>query len=312
MILCCGEALIDFVPLPDGQGYQPCPGGSAFNIAVGLGRLEAPAGFFCKLSTDFFGDMLVDHLNENGVDTSRCIRVDNPTTLAFVSLPSDGGETQFSFYANDSADRLLTAAELPQLPDMVTALHFGSISLVMEPGASALEALMARERRRRIISLDPNVRPGLIGDANGYRRRFEGWMDHVDIIRLSQVDFDFLYPREAQRQQISRWFQKGIALCIVTSGEDGAAAYTAAGDRIHAAPPAVEVIDTVGAGDTFLAALMAHFDRAGLLANREHILNLTGEQLLASLHYANLAAAINCARKGANPPTRLEMAEAMP
>lgn len=312
MILCCGEALIDFVPLPDGQGYQPCPGGSAFNIAVGLGRLEAPAGFFCKLSTDFFGDMLVDFLKDSGVDTSRCIRVENPTTLAFVSLPSDGGETQFSFYAIDSADRMLTAAELPQLPEAITALHFGSISLVMEPGASALEALMARERRQRIISLDPNVRPGLIPDPDAYRRRFEGWMEQVDIIRLSQVDFDFLYPREAQRQQISRWFRQGIALCIVTSGDAGATAYTAAGEQIKAAPPAVEVIDTVGAGDTFLAALLAHFDRAGWLADREHILNLTKEQLLAGLHYANLAAAINCSRKGANPPTRAEMAQPLP
>ncbi len=166
MILCCGEALIDFVPLPGVRAYAPHPGGSVFNIAVGLGRLQAPAGFFCRLSTDFFGDLLLDTLSENGVDTVLCPRGDDPTTLAFVSLPGDEGEEpRYMFYANDSADRLLIETMLPVLDPQIKALHFGSISLVMEPGASTLESLMERESGRCVISLDPNVRPGLIATA---------------------------------------------------------------------------------------------------------------------------------------------------
>ena len=193
MILCCGEALIDFVPLPGMRAYGPYPGGSVFNIAVGLGRLQAPVGFFCRLSTDFFGDMLVETLAENGVDTALCPRSNDPTTLAFVSLPGDEGEEpRYMFYANDSADRLLVESMLPDLAPEIRALHFGSISLVMEPGASALERLMQRESGRRVISLDPNVRPGLIADREAYRQRFERWAGWVDILRLSTVDFDDL------------------------------------------------------------------------------------------------------------------------
>ena len=308
MIICCGEALIDFVPLPGMPAYTPCPGGSVFNIAVGLGRLQAPVGFFCRVSTDFFGDQLLDTLQENGVDTTLCPRGDDPTTLAFVSLPGDEGqEPRYMFYANDSADRLLTADMLPELAPPVKALHFGSISLVMEPGATALETLMRRESRQRVISLDPNVRPGLIADREAFRRRFENWVGWVDILRLSTVDYDFLYPGQPLDTIMSRWFDLGLSLCIVTKGADGAEGVTAVGVTAEAMPPKVTVADTVGAGDTFLAAALAYLQQEGLLYERESLRALTAEQLGACLDYAGRAAAINCSRQGANPPYTHEM-----
>ena len=308
MILCCGEALIDFVPLPGVRAYAPYPGGSVFNIAVGLGRLEAPVGFFCRLSTDFFGDLLLDRLVENGVETALCPRSDDPTTLAFVSLPGDEGEEpRYMFYANDAADRLLTIDMLPDLAPEIKALHFGSISLVMEPGATALETLMERESGRRIISLDPNVRPGLIDDQEAYRRRFERWVGWVDILRLSTVDYDFLYPGQPLEPIMARWFELGLTLCIVTKGADGAEGMTAKGVTAESAAPKVTVADTVGAGDTFLAAALAYLQQADLLYQREKLRALTAEQLGACLAYAGRAAAINCSRQGANPPYRYEM-----
>jgi len=308
MILCCGEALIDFVPLPDLPAYQPCPGGSVFNIAVGLGRLEAPVGFFCKLSTDYFGDLLINYLADNGVDTGACLREDGPTTLAFVSLPQgDNNEPRYMFYANDTVDRLLQETELPQLSDSIQALHFGSISLVMEPGATTLTTLMQRESRQRIISLDPNVRPGLIADKDAYRQKFKSWVKLVDILRLSQVDLDYLYPDDDRDQIINQWFDMGISLCILTLGSDGAIGYTAAGKTAVSKAPRVTVADTVGAGDSFLAATLAHLYETGKLNTKEQLAGLSEAELSNCLAYAVRAAAINCSRQGANPPTKHEM-----
>jgi fructokinase len=308
MILCCGEALIDFVPLPGQKAYQPCPGGSVYNIAIGLGRLKTPVGFFCKISTDYFGDLLVDYLAENGVDTGKCLRENGPTTLAFVSLPQgDGDEPRYMFYANDSVDRLLTETELPDLPETVQALHFGSISLVMEPGAAALAALMRRESGQRIISLDPNVRSGLIADKIAYRQQFESWVRLVDILRLSQVDFDFLYPGEDREQVIGRWFEMGISLCILTLGENGAIGYTAGGATAVTPTPKITVADTVGAGDAFLAAALAFLHQSGKLNQKEQLRSLAAAELENCLIYASRAAAINCSRQGANPPYKHEM-----
>jgi fructokinase len=308
MILCCGEALIDFLPLPEVGGYKPYPGGSVYNIAVGLGRLETPVGFFCKVSTDFFGDQLLDYLNENKVDTTLCPRSGDPTTLAFVSLPGVGEEPRFMFYANDSADRLLSIDELPELLEDVNALHFGSISLVMEPGATALETLMRRESgAARLLCLDPNVRPTLIADRKAYCSRFEEWAGLVDIIKLSRADFDFLYPGRNFEAVITDWFMKGISLCIVTLGGDGSFGYTASGSTAYVPTPQVEIADTVGAGDTFLAAALSYLDRGGYLERRENLRDLTASELADCLTFAGLAAAINCSRQGANPPYRHEL-----
>ncbi len=310
MILCCGEALIDFVPLERVRGYQPCPGGSVFNIAVGLGRLQAPVGFFCKVSTDFFGELLVHSLQENGVPADYVIRQPGPTTLAFVSLPEEGAEPQYVFYSNGAVDRMLTVADLPaQLPDTIQALHFGSISLVQEPGASSYEHLMQRESGRRVISLDPNVRPTLIPNRDAYRQRFERWVRLVDIVRLSLVDLDYLYPGREPEDVIGEWLAWGPSVVLLTLGADGAAGYTASGKtRVQGIPTVV--VDTVGAGDTFLAASLAFLYRRGLLSRGDALRKVGQDMLNDCLAYAVKAASINCSRAGANPPFLREM-EAM-
>ena len=309
MILCCGEALIDFVPLEGVRGYQPCPGGSIYNIAVGLGRLHAPVGFLGSISTDFFGDLLVNYLVENGVSTEFTLRAAGPTTLAFVSLP-DGRHTEprYVFYANDAVDRSLALTDLPaQLPEKVKALHFGSISLVLEPGASSFEALMQRESGKRILSLDPNIRPSLIPNREAYRRRFEGWLRYVDIVRLSLADLEWLYPGGDARQIIQRWLGWGPSLCLLTLGSQGASGFTAAGIEADVPSPEILVVDTVGAGDTFLAAALNWLYENEKLKDKNDLRTMTSFQLATCLEYAARAAAINCSRAGANPPYQHEM-----
>lgn len=310
MILCCGEALIDFVPLPGKQAYQPCPGGSIFNIAVGLGRLEIPVSFFCKMSTDFFGDMLLDYLAENNVDTSLCLRTPNPTTLAFVSLnPGENAEPQFSFYANGSAAPSLAVNELPDnLPEEIRVLHFGSTSLVLEPGATSLETLMARECKKRIISLDPNVRPNIIPDQSAYRQRFEKWLTSTDFLKLSQADRLWIYPEADIDECLESWFDLGVKLVIQTRGAEGADGFSAGGESAFVETPRVEVADTVGAGDTFISAVLAYLTGEKLM-DKEKLQELTSDQLFSCLFFASRAAAINCTRIGANPPFRHELDE---
>ena len=309
MILCCGEALIDFVPLEGVLGYQPCPGGSIFNIAVGLGRLGTPVGFFSSLSTDFFGDQLANYLVENGVSTDFTLRASGPTTLAFVSLP-DGRHTEprYVFYANDAVDRSLKLADLPaELPKQVQALHFGSISLVLEPGASTLEALMRRESGQRVLSLDPNIRPSLITDREAYRQRFEGWLRLVDIVRLSLADLEWLYPGAEPNQVIRQWLEWGPSLCLLTLGGEGASGLTVEGASASVPTPKITVADTVGAGDTFLAATLSWLHENNKIADRQALPGLSQAELGACLAYAAKAAAINCSRPGANPPYKHEM-----
>lgn len=309
MIICCGEALIDFIPTPDGKGYRPCPGGSILNIAVGLGRMQVPVGFLSRLSTDIFGDQLANHLSADGVELSLCPRIDGQTTLAFVKLRKDEGEEpQYAFYAEGAVDRSMTVDDLPDtIADDVIAMHFGSISLLLEPGASALESLMQRESRRKILTLDPNVRPGLIDDRDAYQARFTNWVSLVDILRLSEVDFDYLYPGKQVEDLLPEWFDIGLSLVILTLGEKGAVGFLPDGTRVDVSAPKIMVKDTVGAGDAFFSAALAYLYDAGKLADRDRINGMGRDVLEKCLQYAVKAAAINCTREGANPPYKHEM-----
>lgn len=309
MIICCGEALIDFIPTSDKQAYQPCPGGSILNIAVGLGRMGVPVGFLSRLSTDLFGDILEKQLTSNQVDLRYCPRVDGQTTLAFVSIDEQGTqEPQYAFYAEGAVDRGMTFEDLPpSFAEEIRALHFGSISLVLEPGASTLEALMQREKHQRVITLDPNVRPIVIKDWDAYRRRFEGWLSCVDILRLSQADLDLLYPGADIETHLSRWFTLGVSLVILTQGMNGSRGYLPDGTVVSAPVQRVQVKDTVGAGDTFFSTILTYLYENRYLTNRRAISNIPEDELHACLTFATKAAAINCTRDGADPPYRHEM-----
>lgn len=309
MIICCGEALIDFIAMPDRLSLRPCPGGSILNIAVGLGRLQVPVSFLSRLSTDMFGDLLASHLKKNNVSLAYCPRVDGQTTLAFVSLPKETAlEPQFAFYANGAVDRCLTIDDLPkQFEEEVAALHFGSISLVLEPGATTLETLMKRESRSRILTLDPNVRPALISDKEAYRQRFLKWISLVDILRLSAADLDFLYPHQEIETLLPQWFGGGLSLVILTRGAEGVSGYTANETEIVVPAQKVLVKDTVGAGDSFFSAALAWLYDHRQLTRRSALDQITREELTACLIFASKAAAINCTREGANPPYKSEM-----
>lgn len=304
MILVCGEALIDlFVGAPSriGLSAEAVAGGSPFNVAIGIGRLGRAAAFLSTLSEDTFGNFLAGKLAEAGVSQSYLQRCPNPTTLSVVAT-SASGQPQYSFYAPDSADRALTPENLPSpLPADVNAIAAGSYALGVEPIASAVETLLRRESGSRVISLDPNVRPRVVGDLTIYRERFERLLAHAHIVKASDEDIHLLHPGEDLVSVARSWLQRGPRLVIVTRGAEGPLAVLGTA-TIERPAPRVDVLDTVGAGDTFHAGLLSWFDANGLLVP-ERVTGLSDAQVTAALDFAAAAAAIVCTRRGANPPT---------
>ena len=306
MIICCGEALIDFLPREGADGaavFQPFAGGSVFNVAVALGRLGVRTGFLSGMSRDFFGDSLVEALHRSKVDTGLCMFSDRPTTLAFVSLTD--GHARYAFFDEGSAGRRLVADDLPAVPAEVTALHFGSISLVAEPCGSTYETLMRNESPLRVTSLDPNIRPSLIKSRDGYLARLDRLVEIADIVKLSDDDLAWLAPGGSFEDFATGWLKKGAKVVILTRGADGAIAVTS---TLSVSVPAVKVTvaDTIGAGDTFSAAFLARLEASRLL-DKQAIVDLTEKQLRDLLGYAARAAAITSSRPGADPPWLKEM-----
>ena len=309
MIVSCGEALIDFIPHRHADGslaFRPHPGGSPFNVAIALGRLSVEAGFFGGLSTDFFGTMLRDALDDCAVDSEFAVISRRPSTLAFVDL--DEGEARYAFFDEGSAGRMLTEADLPAFPREVTALHFGSISLAEEPCGSTLEELMHREQRDRVISLDPNVRPPLIRNRDGYVARIERMAAMSDIVKLSDDDLAWLAPGVAFETVARRWFAHATRLAVLTKGAAGATAL-ARNASVEVPGVAIETVDTVGAGDTLTAALLARLAQRQRLG-KAALADLTADELTDALGFAVKAAAITASRAGADPPWLSELASA--
>jgi len=307
MILVCGEALIDLVPLSRGDEptYVARAGGSSFNVAMGLGRLGIPVGFLGRISSDPFGQMLGRRMLADGVDCRFVQEGDEPSTLAIVHLDA-GAEPVYAFHGEGTADRMLRVEDLPvDLPEEVGALHLGSISMVREPGASAFEAVMRREHGRRVISLDPNVRPSLVGERSAYVARLEGWVSLADVIKVSRADLAWLYPEATPQAVAAAWLGRGPGLVVVTMGHEGSIGLTARG-RVEVAGTPVIVADTVGAGDAFTSGLLAWLHAAGWL-ELTRIREIPADALREGLVFANRAAAITCTRAGAQPPTRSEM-----
>ena len=304
MILVSGEALIDlFIGTATATGFpaEAVAGGSPFNVAIGLGRLGRPAAFLSTLSEDVFGTFLAQKLAESGVSSAYIQRLPNVTTLSVVATSPDG-HPHYSFYAPNSADRALTPEALPaDLPAGMNAIAAGSYALGVEPIASAIETLLRREAGSRVISLDPNVRPRVVGDLNTYRERFERLLAYADIVKASDEDIELLYGTHDVASAARAWLQRGPKLVIVTRGEKGPLA--AFGDTILERPaPRIEVVDTVGAGDTFHAGLLAWLDAEDLLTP-QGVAALSEARITDALDFAAAAAAIVCTRRGANPPS---------
>jgi len=307
MVVVCGEALVDMLPAAcqGGSGYVARPGGSPCNVAVGLARLDVPAGFLGRISTDPLGGLIRRHLEANRVDMRHVREGPELTTLGFVHDPG-GDDVQYTFYAENSADRNLSPSDLPEtLGAEVEALHLGSIAMVLEPAASTLEELVRRERGARVISLDPNVRPPLIDRPAAYRARLEGLVAMSDLVKLSATDSGWLYPGTPVDSVARRWLGLGPALVLVTLGAGGSTAHGRSGTASAPVVP-VRVVDTVGAGDAFSAASLDWLHRRGRL-DAAALAALQEPDLTDLLCYANRVSALTCARAGADPPSREEV-----
>jgi fructokinase len=301
MIVSCGEALIDFIPIraEDGEwAYRPAAGGSPYNVALALGRLGAEAGFMGGLSTDFFGTLLLGALEESKVDLSHTVRTDRPTVLAFVSFGN--GEPQYAFYDEGSAARLFDPAEARPIGLEVECLHAGSISLIGEPAASNIERLFLADAGRRVLSIDPNVRPSLVCNEPAYRPRLDRMLGAADIVKVSRADLDWLAPGRDPSEWARARIERGTALVVLTAGSEGARAITASLDVRQPAVP-VKVVDTVGAGDAFTAGLLRALQNRGLL-RRGALGSISEPDLRAALEFAARIAALTCTRAGADPP----------
>ncbi len=308
MILVCGEALIDLFVAAPGADRRSLPaqavaGGSPFNVAVGLARLQAPTAFLGGLSRDALGRFLLGMLEREGVDVGLVCHSDRPTPLVVIARQPDG-QPDYTFHAADCAYQDVPLDHLPpDLPAATTALVFGSFSLTSEPVGSTLLALAEREAARRVISLDPNVRPALAGDPLAWRQRFARFARVATLIKLSVEDIQLAYGADADpAERAAAWLAGGVLLVIVTDGAAGATAYHACG---HIAVPAqrIEVVDTVGAGDSLHAALLARLRETGRL-DRTAIATLDPASLHDILGYAIRAACITCSRQGANLPRK--------
>ena len=308
MILCGGDALIDFVPhkTTDGQeAYVPTVGGSCLNVAITLARLDADVAFIGGASNDLFGEMIVDKMQGNGVKTHLLKRSDCDTTLAFVKM--DGADARYAFYDQKTATRQWDYHSEDVVEEPVQALHIGSVTLINEPSASAYERLVADMKDVAIVSFDPNCRPTLINRFTEYKARIERIARMSHIVRFSEEDFIYLYPDTQELDVVSGLFSNGVRVVLISRGPKGASAYWSGGRKDI---PACEipVVDTIGAGDTFHGAFLYALDQAGLL-DQVSLRTLTGDQLQNALSFATQAAAFNCTRAGSNPPTSRELAE---
>ena len=260
------------------------------------------------MSSDMFVQQLTADLQASKVDTSLLITSDRPTTLAFVKLV--GGHASYSFFDENSAGRMLDPSDLPSLPESVSAMYFGGISLACEPGADSYAALLENAASSRVVMLDPNIRASFITAPVIYRKRLDRMIAHADIVKVSDEDLEWIYPDAGSLEdKVARLRAAGPSLVVLTRGSEGAVGFFgAAGQRVDVPVRRVEVADTVGAGDTFNAGVLARLSQLGLL-NKSALAEITPEAVRDALAYGAKVAAITVSRAGANPPWKHEIAD---
>ena len=304
-----GEALVDFVPAGRPGLFEAAPGGSPANVAVGLARLGVPVRLLARIADDLLGHRIRTHLAGNGVDLTFAVRAAEPSSLAIVAV-GGGGVVEYDFRVQGTADWQWRDQELDGVLDGgVVAVHSGSLALTMAPGADPLQRLLARAHQAMTVSYDPNCRPLLMGSADAVRGRIEALVGLADVVKASADDLAWLLPGRPPEQVAEAWLARGPSIVAVTLGPAGVVVAARQAGLVRRPGRAVEVADTVGAGDAFTSALLAGLHRRGLLgADRRADLRAVDAATLAELaDEAVVAASITCTRHGADPPSSADL-----
>jgi fructokinase len=301
VIAVVGEALIDLV-VDDEGAVAARPGGGPFNVARTLGRLGVPTTFLGRLSRDNFGRMLRASLRGDGVALGVPAPADAPTTLAIADLDSDGA-ARYDFHLEDTAAADLDYPRLSAaMPHDLTAVHLGSLSLVMKPIACSVERVLAELPPDALVMVDPNCRPATIPDKDAYLDRFEGMMHRADAVKVSVEDLDYLCPGVPAEVAATTLLGEKLALVLVTDGPRPARAFLPVGE-LSMPVPEVPVVDTIGAGDAFGGAFLAWWSAHGLGRDDLRLPSLVRDALRAAVQVA----ALTCTRAGAEPPWLAEV-----
>jgi fructokinase len=297
-----GEALIDLVPDGLPEVYRAHPGGSPFNVAVGLARLRNSTALMARLSDHGFGRILRSAAAAEGIDLEAAPHATQPTTLAVVSF-EDGAQARYEFYLEGTADWQWTTAELGGLRSDAEILHFGSLASVTAPGSERIAALVGDVyvTGRVLVSYDPNVRPPVAGPRARARELVERSVRRAHVVKASREDIDWLYPGRAVDEISAQWNALGAALVVVTDGPRGATAHRAGGEPLRRPGRAVSVVDTIGAGDAFTAGMLSGLVRRGLHVPAR-VADLSDAALADILDEAVLVSSVTCERAGADPP----------
>jgi fructokinase len=294
VIVSCGEALVDLVP-------EAVPGGGPMNVAVAAVRMGAPSAFVGRVSTDEHGQLIWRHLESNGVELQACERGDEPTARAIVRhVP----QLVFEFEGDDTADTMLSRVELAELGDGPHLLHGGTLGFFRGRTAEVLAA--AVERHDGIVSLDPNVRPDIVDDRDRWDHFHQRWLAHTHIYKASEEDLAWVWPDQDAASAATRLLEGAVEAVFVTRGPDGVSVFTRDG-RIDVSSPRVQVADTVGAGDTFAASVLVSLHDRLDGAAPANLAAVSTADWTGIAHRAAAAAAVNCSRVGADPPTRAEL-----
>jgi fructokinase len=309
MIVVCGEALIDFLPVKSADGrdaYRPAVGGSPFNTAIGIGRLDGDVGFCAGLSTDFFGERLFQALERSKVSMKYVGRSSHSSMLAFVSVGE--GEPQYAFVDDASANQLFSPEhDAPPIGPTATMIWTGSVALINDPIASAYEKLYFDSKGKRVLGMDPNVRPTVVKDANAYRARMKRMTEAAGIIKISKADLLWLYPGIDPAAWARDLVANGASLVVLTDGGNGAEGH---GKGFAVRSPVVQVakvVDTVGAGDSYSSGLLTILQRRDVVSI-DTVKNIDETIAQEAMDYAARTAAITVSREGADPPWNREMA----
>jgi fructokinase len=307
MLLSCGDALVDFLPVKAVDGRDalvPVVGGSCLNIAVGMARLGAPAGFVGGISNDLFGRMIADYAAASQVDLRYATRSDHQTTLAFVRTVD--GEPRYAFYDEATASRNWTYRRGAIPFGEIEAIHVGSTTLANAKGAAEALAMVEDSSGSVTISFDPNCRPNLVADKARYVERMDAFAATADIVRMSDVDFEFLYGGGDYAGRAKSLIEAGASLVVITRGIKGAQAWHREAGAVEVVAPTVAIVDTIGAGDSFQAALLFALRAIGRIGAGA-LARMNSEELGRVLSFAAGCAAFTCARAGADPPRQADV-----